>query len=237
LKNQRNYVIKLKVEAAKQIKVTRLSDMKEAHVVDPKVGKPHRFVVGTVSDGKESKVVVRSNNVSCHVDALGLFLRDEINPEPKFTLRPSGGGGLYLSDKDKTIWTWGLSFELGPPDHKKVKELLLRGYPGFKVTIIPELKEGATKSIIFDCIGRANVKNFAACVASIGVNNKIVDGKTTMHMAIEMGALDHVGILKSLNARIDIPDNNGDTAKKIVNSYAKKFRAVYLEMQALLRSH
>jgi hypothetical protein len=200
---------------------TSLANMEQVQIDRSAMGRPVKFIMAEISDGNDKKTVFKSKQVDMH-NELYLALREETGFDLKVKVK--GGGRIYLDTLDKTIWVWGLSTEYGYPDYKNVVELLQNKYEDFKIAAIPTmqpLQRGFIKDRAVDTIAReGDPYDFIIKMKDFGVNKKIIDGKTALHIAVDF--CDELKVIALANiSDLELKDDKGRTALRLAEEHAK----------------
>jgi hypothetical protein len=209
------------------------SDIEIVRLENRDIGKTAKFIVATVKD-KTERVVLRSNTLAkYHKDIYQEILFDT---DYKLNVTVNGGGKLYFNDYDKTIWVWGVSTDFGAPDYKKVVDLLQQRYPDFKITLLHSLPNGEVRTNIVEYISRGDIYKFMEPLKILGKNEKIVDGKTALHLAVEFDQIEIVEKILDLAVKV-IKDDKNRTAFELAEFLAKKDSLRYEKIVNLLKQY
>lgn len=185
-------------------------ELEKVRIENKGIGKAAKFIIAELKKGDEPpQAVLRANGLA--VLHKNIYEGILVDTDYKYQITVKGGGKLYYSDYDKTIWVWGYSHDYGPPEYQLTMDLLEKRYPDFKITLLHMLEKGDLKSTIMEYISVGDMYKFIEPVRLLGKNEKIVDGKTAAHLTIEFGNIDMVQKLLELGVSLAVKDDRGRT--------------------------
>jgi hypothetical protein len=193
------------------LKVIAPAALEKVRIENKGIGKAAKFIIAEMKKGDNpAEEVLRADGLaSFHKDIYQALL---VDTDYKYQIKVNGGGKLYYSEYDKTIWVWGASHDYGPPEYQLTIDLLEKRYPDYKITLAHMLDKGELKSAAIEYISIGDMYKFWMPVKELGKNEKIIDGKTAMHLAIEFGHIDIVKKLLDEWVKLDIKDDKNRTA-------------------------
>ncbi len=103
--------------------------------IDESRSYPVKFILAEISDGKDKKTILKSDNSEYHNE---IAHKLEVELAGRSEVKVTDGAWLLFDRENKKITIWGSSSTYNKdrfPDYNKAKELLLKKYEGFKIVI------------------------------------------------------------------------------------------------------
>lgn len=211
------------------------TEIEKVRIENKGIGKAAKFIIAELkrADGQVA-YVLRANGLAVyHKDIYEEVL---VETDYKYQISVKGGGKLYYSNYDKTIWVWGVSHDYGPPEYQMTLDLLEARYPDFKTTLLHMLEKGDLRSSVMEYISIGDLYKFLEPVRLLGKNERVVDGKTAMHLTIEYGNIDMVQKVLDLGVNMNAKDDRGRTPLDLSGYLVEEDqRAAFFEKKDVFR--
>jgi hypothetical protein len=195
------------------------------------IGKPEKFILAKI-EGTDTVVLRANGHAQFHKDIYQELLSDT---DFKLKINVTGGGRIYYSEYDTTIWVWGESTQYGVPDWDQTVALLQKRYPDFKVTALPLMDKGALRESILEDIVRGDIYKFVEPLKELGKNEGIVDGKTALHIAVEFDSIEAARKAIDIGQKPRLKDDKNRTPLELAEFLAKRDSLRYTNLLKSLK--